>query len=238
MATVSGLDGCVGGWLCLTEDVTTGKVDANILSRIDDVLLLNPRPDIVAVDVPIGLTDTGPRQCDLESRRHLGPRRSSVFPAPVRPTLVATSYPQACQLGKDADGRKLSQQTWAILPKIREVDAFLRKDPKRQNWIREVHPEVCFWAWNGNRPMVHPKRKKKGEPPLGKIEREALVIPRYGEWYCAAQVVLPSGKYAYDDLLDAFAALWSAERVKSGKSIVLPANPVLDSYGLRMEIVA
>jgi predicted RNase H-like nuclease len=238
MAIVSGIDGCVGGWLCLNEDVTTGRVDARILTRIHELLLLNPRPDIVAVDIPIGLTDTGPRHCDLEARKRLGPRRSSVFPAPVRSTLVATSYSHACQLGKETDGRKLSQQTYAILRKVREVDEFLRDDSKRQNWIREVHPEVSFWAWNGDRPMAHPKRRKKGEPPLGKTEREALVIPRYGTWYSAAQSALPHSEYAYDDLLDAFAALWSAERIRSGKSTVLPDKPVLDSYGLRMEIVA
>ncbi len=238
MAVVAGIDGCVDGWLCLTKDVATGKVDAHILARIDGILLLNPRPDIVTVDVPIGLTDAGLRQCDLQARTRLGARRSSVFPAPVRPTLVATSYAQACQLGQDADGRKLSQQTWAILPKIREVDAFLRKDPERQNWIREVHPEVCFWAWNGNKAMAHRKKKKRNEPPLGKIEREGLVIPQYGEWYWASQSTLPRGKYVYDDLLDAFAALWSAERIRSGHSIVLPPSPVMDSHGLRMEIVA
>jgi predicted RNase H-like nuclease len=151
---------------------------------------------------------------------------------------MATSYSHACQLGKDADGRKLSQQTYAILRKIREVAAFLREDPKRQNLVREVHPEVSFWAWNGGRPMAHPKRRKTGEPPLGKTEREALVIPRYNKWYSAAQSALPHGAYAYDDLLDAFAALWTAERIMTGKSVVLPDKPVLDSSGLRMEIVA
>jgi predicted RNase H-like nuclease len=145
MAVVAGIDGCPFGWLCLIHDLSTGIVESRILPRICDLLSLNLRPTIVMLDVPIGLTDAGPRQCDLDARAVLGrPRASSVFPAPVRPTLVATNYLQACQLGMKADGRKLSRQAWAILPKISEVDSFLRSDTSRQQWIREVHPECAF----------------------------------------------------------------------------------------------
>src|SRR5882724_5840186 len=130
MEVVAGLDGCPVGWLCLTRDLATGKVCACIFSNIGELSTLDPRPDVVMVDVPIGLTDSGARDCDLLARAHLrAPRSSSVFPAPVRSTLVATTYIQACQLGVKADGRRLSQQAWGILPKIREVDAFLRSDP-------------------------------------------------------------------------------------------------------------
>ena len=235
---VSGVDGCAGGWLCLNREMTTGRVDAIILPHFSQILALNPRPKVVAVDIPIGLPDTGSRECDLGARRFLGPRRSSVFPAPIRPTLVATSYLQACGIGKAADGRALSKQTYAILPKIREVDEFLREDVGRQEWIREVHPEVCFWAWNGSNPMGYPKKKRPGEPPLGKAEREALVVPRYGDWYTGAESDLPREAYAYDDLLDAFAALWSAERILLRKAVVIPDKPQFDFYGLRMEITA
>jgi len=234
MAVVAGIDGCPSGWLCLTKDLATGTVQARILNSISDLLALAPRPEVVMVDVPIGLTDAGPRKCDLEARAHLKPpRSSSVFPAPIRPTLVATTYAQACQIGEAADGRKLSQQAWAILPKIREVDTFLRTDATLNQWIREVHPEVCFWAWRGNKAMAH--RKKS---PAGKAEREALVKPVYGTAYTAAQSSLPRGQYGNDDLLDAFAALWSGERVVAGKQLLLPAMPPLDSCGLRMEMVA
>lgn len=233
MAIVVGIDGCPFGWLCLIKDLASGTVQARILGGISELLALDPKPDLVMVDVPIGLTDAGPRKCDLEARVRLKrPRSSSVFPAPIRPTLVATTYAQACQIGDATDGRKLSQQSWAILPKIKEVDTFLRTDPTLNQWIREVHPEVCFWAWSGN-PMVH--RKKSS---AGKVEREALVKPVYGAAYTAAQSSLPRGRYGNDDLLDAFAALWSGERLAAGMELLLPAKPLLDSCGLRMEMVA
>jgi predicted RNase H-like nuclease len=234
MVVVAGIDGCPAGWLCLTKDLCTGAVQARILTSISDLLGLAPGPELVMVDVPIGLTAAGPRKCDLEARALLkAPRASSVFPAPIRPTLVATSYTQACQIGEGADGRKLSQQAWGILPKIREVDTFLRTDPTLNQWVREVHPEVCFWAWNGGRAMAH--RKKSS---AGRAEREALVKPVYGASYIAAQSILPRGQYGNDDLLDAFAALWTGERVVAGKELVIPAKRIVDSCGLRMEMVA
>jgi predicted RNase H-like nuclease len=234
MVVVAGIDGCSSGWLCLTKDLAAGTIHARILPTIGALLVLDPRPRAAMVDVPIGLTDSGPRECDLQARAHLkAPRSSSVFPAPVRPTLVATTYAQACQIGENADGRKLSQQAWAILPKIREVDMFLRSDPTFQQWVREAHPEVCFWAWNGNKAMANRKQSS-----AGKAERETLVKPLYGTAYTAAQASLPRGQYANDDLLDAFAALWSAERIVAGKAVILPAIPPIDSCGLRMEMVA
>jgi predicted RNase H-like nuclease len=204
------------------------------LSSIGDILALAPRPEVVMVDVPIGLTAAGPRYCDREARAYLKPpRASSVFPAPIRPMLVATTYAEACQIGEATDGRKLSRQAWAILPKIREVDTLLRTDPTLNQWVREVHPELCFWAWNGDQAMAH--RKKSS---AGRAEREALVEPLYGAAYTAAQSSLPRGQYGNDDLLDAFAALWSGERVVAGRELVIPENPPIDSCGLRMEMVA
>jgi len=170
MAIVAGIDGCPAGWLCLTKDTSSGVVQAQILASIDQLLGLDPRPHIVMVDIPIGLTTAGPRQCDIAARSLLrAPRASSVFPSPIRPMLVATTHAEACQIGVAADGRKLSRQAWAILPKIREVDAFVRSDPTRNRWVREVHPEVCFFAWNGFVAMANRKKTL-----AGRIERESL----------------------------------------------------------------
>jgi predicted RNase H-like nuclease len=147
--------------------------------------------------------------------------------------LAAATWDEACQIGVEADGRNINLQTWAILPKIREVDTFLRSDPTLNQWVREVHPEVSFWAWNSGKAMARSKKSS-----AGKRERKALVKPLYESAYDDAQSSLPRGKYGKDDLLDAFAALWTAERVVTGKAILLPANPPIDSCGLRMEIVA
>lgn len=234
MRVVAGIDGCPTGWLCVAKNMHTGTIQACILERISAVLELEPPPELVMVDMPIGLTDTGRRLCDQEARTYLKPTRaSSVFSAPIRPMLSATTYEEACQIGRTIDGRALSKQTWGIVPKIKEVDTFLRADTSRNQWIREVHPELCFRAWNKDRPMQH--RKKSEE---GKAERELLVNSAYSAGYAAAKSSLPRGKYNSDDLLDAFSALWTAERVVAGRQTLLPATPPVDSFGLRMEIVA
>ena len=46
------------------------------------------------------------------------------------------------------------------------------------------------------------------------------------------------GKFAPDDLLEAFAALRTAERIAKGGPLVTPPNPRVDRFGLRIEIVA
>lgn len=233
MTMVMGIDGCRFGWLCLRKELGSNVVQAQILATISDLLTLDSMPSVVMVDIPIGLTDRGPRRCDQDARRLLGrPRSSSVFSAPIRPMLAATSYSHACQIGASVDGRKLSLQAWGILPKIREVDSFLRSHRRFITSIREVHPELSFWAWNGQVAMEHPKKSA-----AGRTDREFLVKSSYAAGYVAAQASLPSGKYSNDDLLDAFAALWTAERVATGNATTYPAAPPSDEYGFLMEIV-
>lgn len=170
MAIAGGIDGCRGGWLCVTWDTSIGRVEARILSALEEVRAFQPRADILGVDIPIGLPDRGPRPCDQEARRRLGrPRGSSVFPAPIRPMLRAGSYEEACRIGREAEGRALSIEAWGIMPKILQADIFLSAQPSRQDWIREVHPELSFWCWNGKRAMAHNKKT----PRAGRRERRS-----------------------------------------------------------------
>ena len=51
---------------------------------------------VIAVDIPIGLPDSAePRAADIEARKLLGKRRSSVFPTPHRAVLEAPTYAKA-----------------------------------------------------------------------------------------------------------------------------------------------
>jgi len=229
-----GIDGCRAGWLYVARNVEKGDCRAGILTRIDGLLDLVPVPAIVAIDIPIGLLDSGPRLCDLEARKVLGrPRSSSVFPAPVRRILGAATYAEACAVGRAADGRAINRETWNIIPKIREVDGFLRAHPEYRGMVYETHPELCFWRWNGGKGMNHAKRT-----PQGRAEREALVVSVFGAEVEAARASLPRAGWANDDLLDAFATLWTATRILAGTHVTLPARPPVDRRGLRMEIVS
>lgn len=232
-----GIDGCRAGWLFVAQDLGTGALRAGIFSRIDEILAFDPKEAVVGIDMPIGLTEAGPRPCELEARKLLGrPRSSSVFAVPVRRVLAATSYRHACSLGQKADGRKINQQTWNIVPKIREVDSFLIGNPEYQAIVNEVHPELCFRHWNRNVPMAHSKKSTQG-----KVDRERLVVQFFGPAFSAARDALLSAgprraAWALDDLLDACAALWTACRIARGAAVSIPADPPHDRHGLRMHM--
>ena len=142
---VGGIDGCRAGWVLVTTPVAgdgASQVDvvrdlAEVVSDLDSGQLV-----AVAIDVPIGLPVSGPRPCDVEARRLIGPRRSSVFPAPSRAVLEAETYAEALAMSRAISGKGLSKQLFGIIPKIREVDRLLTCE--RQRSIVETHPEVCF----------------------------------------------------------------------------------------------
>jgi predicted RNase H-like nuclease len=232
MAVVAGADGCRAGWLCVSREVGGGNVAVRVFRSAQELFDQDPRPVVLTIDIPIGLTESGSRDCDLRARALLGqPRGSSVFPAPVRCTVYARDYNEACLLGERADGRRLSRQAWGIAPKIREVDTIMRGNIGLQVWVREVHPEVSFCLWNRETPLRNGKKKL-----AGRLERRLLVEKEFGSVTMLLHQV--RGVAAEDDLLDACAALWSAQRILAGEATTLPRATLLDSEGLRMEIIA
>jgi predicted RNase H-like nuclease len=148
----------------------------------------------------------------------------------VRACIDARTHAEAKDVHCRADGRKISAQAWAILPKIREVDALLRSDHSLKNRIYEMHPEVSFCRWSGD-PMTHPKKKTRGYQ-----EREALIDSVWpGERVRLREKV---GRGAgRDDFNDAFAALWTAARIAAGNAVEM-TSPELDADGLPMRIVS
>ena len=226
---VAGVDGCKAGWLVVRVEAA-GRLrirDISIPLSFDELIDVTANCAAVAVDIPIGLPDATPRQADKLARRAIGPRRSSVFPAPMRATLDANTYEEACILSERASGGKLSRQAFAILPKVREADLLMT--PALQDRVVEVHPEVSFWALNGRRTLEFWKRK-----PQGAQERLHILAPAFADSIPALRAPKGSG---LDDLYDACAAAWTAGRIAYGTEERLPPDPDLDSTGLRMEIV-
>jgi predicted RNase H-like nuclease len=230
---IAGVDGCRAGWLCIWKDIETGKTSHQVFPYAHDLIHQNPMPSVIAVDIPIGLTDAGKRECDYQARRLLGqPRSSSVFPAPIRPALAAKFREEASRITSAADGRGVGVQSWAIVPKIKEVDTELIERPRLQDIVNEVHPELSFWAWNGRKPMSMAKKK-----PEGKAQRRRLVDTHFGsDAFQSIRSEHYKKEVADDDINDAFAALWTAERIMKGEAQRIPDPPGIDSCGLRMEM--
>jgi predicted RNase H-like nuclease len=231
---VAGVDGCRRGWLCASRNTRTGETRFELLDTTRALLELIPQPAILCVDIPIGLPECGARQCDRLARALLGrPRASSVFPAPIRPALGAGDRERASRITQRIDGRGVGCQTFGLYPKIRAMDELLQEHPGARERIREVHPEVSFRAWNGQRPLAAGKKTPEGRQQRlrlveGWLGRGVLEVARAGH---------RRGELADDDILDAIAALWTATRIAAGAARRLPADPPRDATGLRMEIV-
>ena len=191
---------------------------------------------LILIDMPIGLVDKGtePRGCDRAARGELGLRRSSVFPAPLRGVLGCETYEQACALNHKRSGKKISKQTWSIVPKIKELDTFMRGNEQARKKVRESHPEVCFTMLAGGKPMEHPKKTAVGfMDRLHLIER---FDPSAQDWVRQAADDYPPKQVATDDVIDAMIlAIVAAGGERNLQT--LPANPQVDGKGLAMEIV-
>jgi predicted RNase H-like nuclease len=147
--------------------------------------------------------------------------------------LQAQDYEEAKALSVQAIGKKLSKQAYAITSKIREVDEFLRNSNGKVS-IREVHPEVCFWALNGRSALVTKKKKSDGfEQRLALLEK---VFPNARNLASDALDAYPRKSVARDDVLDALVALVVACAPDDALQTV-PTSPVADSEGLPMDIV-
>ena len=240
-----GVDGCRDGWVAVSR-ADSGEFRWRRIDALADLFPEGKRgtlrgcpfptdavlPRVVAVDIPIGLTRRGARLCDGEARVRLGARRCCVFTPPIRPMLAARSHAEASAVRRRVEGKGVSIQAWAIVPKIREADRLLRRHPSYRAIVREAHPEVCFALLNGGVPLVAPKKTDAGHR-----QRVRLLRAWCGEAITRALAERRTLRCAADDIVDAFATLWTAERVHRGEAITLPAAPPCDVHGLRMEIV-
>jgi predicted RNase H-like nuclease len=235
MATqiLAGLDGCREGWIVIQKEVARPDIRAAVIKNLADLFEEPYYPVIIGIDIPIGLTESGPRACDREARKLLRrPRSSSVFPAPIRAALTARNREEASEINRLVDGRGVGPHAWGLYARIREVDATLQKKPEIQKIIFEVHPELAFMEMNGGAAIVVSKKTI-----AGKSKRLALVCSHFGEGaFSQIRSMFPKGQVQDDDILDAYAVLWSAERIYGDRHRVVPDPPPTDSTGLRMGI--
>ncbi|WP_089173257.1 DUF429 domain-containing protein [Bosea sp. AS-1] len=239
MRWLAGVDGCKAGWIAAVAPAEGRDAAAiRVLPRFSDLFAGEIVPDIVAVDMPIGLPDRvtgsgrGPEQA---VRALLGDRQSSVFAIPARCAVEADDYEQACALAlaHSEPPRKVSKQGFNLFPKIREIDTVLRAELAMCKRVFEIHPELAFRTMKGE-PLTYPKKIKGVVNPPGMAERRAL-LQEAGLPLEAVSARPPRGAAA-DDLLDALAALVVARHIAAGRGKPFPDPPGRDSHGLPIAI--
>jgi predicted RNase H-like nuclease len=195
---VAGIDGTRGGWVAIVLDA--GRFAGDFLCRpVETDFGELADVAVLGIDVPIGY---GPRRADAAARAFLTGAASTVFPTPPRELLERPFGP----------GLGVSAQAHALGPRILHVTELARSDSR----LYEVHPEVSFRAMNGGLQLRH-RKKTAG----GALERTAL-LRQHG---IELDHLEKSGSAPLDDVLDAAAAAWSAQRIAAGNARSLPDPP-------------
>ncbi|MEO0323841.1 MAG: DUF429 domain-containing protein [Myxococcota bacterium] len=240
MTPLVGIDGCRGGWLAALGQLRRGRVVvegaakcATLEGALASVLEPGEPRGFAALDMPVGLparAEPGGRACDRAARQQLGKRKSSVFSCPVRGVLGAADYPEALALQRASSphGLGLAKQSWFLVPKIREVDAWIT--PARQEHVKEVHPELAFATLTGA-PMEDRKASFLGGLARLRALEKAGVPPRPEDL-----ALERDPEVAADDILDAFALLWVAGRLARGEAGPVGGHDETDARGLAMSI--
>jgi predicted RNase H-like nuclease len=195
---VAGIDGTRGGWVAVVLEDGVFAEDL-IIEPVESRFEALASATVLAIDVPIGF---GPRAADSAARGYLKGSASTVFPTPPRDVLSVRFGP----------GLSVSAQAHALGPRILHVTELAASDPR----VREVHPEVSFRAMNDGQPLSY--RKKAAGGALERIEllrRNGIELDKLHE---AARAPL-------DDVLDAAAAAWTAQRIALSHASTLPDPP-------------
>lgn len=252
MTLVAGLDGCRGGWVAVLLDGDTTNARAERIGALNELFERANAPQIVAIDMPIGL----PERIDLSGRAPerlvrplLGARQSSVFSIPSRSAVYASldaaipeadRYRHCCAVARaTSEGAKaVAKQCFHIFPKIVEVDTCLRAHGDRVSRVYECHPEVAFWAMSGCAPLAEPKKVKNQPHPPGLELRRSLLRAQGFPKHAVEAATAKSLKVGPDDLIDACATVWTALRIANGRAMCFPDPPGRDAHGLPIAIWA
>ena len=213
---VIGLDACRGGWVAVWLDggAFGGVHVSDSLARCR-AAAGQTADTVTAIDMALGLVETGWRAADQLARRALGPRRSSVFAIPPRPAWQQPAYPDAVRVCRELTGQGFSIQAWGLRTRLLEANTY-------RDRMYEVHPELAFMAMAGGMPLADSKHT-----PAGRERRRDLLA--------AAGIAVPPTTRV-TDVLDAAAVAWSACRIAAGTAITLPEPPQQDRDGREIAI--
>lgn len=219
MAKYLGLDGFREGWVAAWID-DDGKHDFDYSPDLELLLAVPHRRAMI--DIPIGLPNKGYRDCDKKARAWLGP---SVFLGARRGLWAFASQAAANKYywKHEGQGRGISCQLWNIRKKIKQVDDIMI--PRRQRLLCETHPELIFWALNGQKSFEKKKSAMGREKRIATLKKmgfnriEHMLGRRFGTGI------------GRDDLIDACACAIAARDAR--RTIGEVAR---DARGLRMEM--
>jgi predicted RNase H-like nuclease len=225
---VLGVDACKAGWVGVA--LAGVSAQAYVAADIATLVSLADRDGALvalAIDMPIGLPDHGPRQADVLARAAIGSLRSSVFQTPVRDALLAEDHVTANAVSRRLTGTGVSIQAFSLKAKLLDVQAFIQEGQHR---IIEVHPEVSFARLAG-KPLTTRKSTWAGMQQRQRLLTSAGIDLDQDFGIAGALA-------GVDDMLDAAIAAWTARRYVAGEARPLPDPPETFTDGLPSAIWA
>lgn len=151
-----GVDACPHGWFATV--LTGHNIKTELYEDFSELHAENQEARVF-VDIPVGLPTGSRRRCDIAARALLGCRGNSVFFPPCESAVDTEDYDQANTEHRDNMGHGLSRQAHAISDKINELRAIVGESYDAP--IFESHPELCFYALNGQ-PIAYSKSSTRG----------------------------------------------------------------------------
>lgn len=216
------MDGWRGAWVGALLD---GRSVRLVVLADAAAVLAVPDVEVVAVDMPIGLSEDGVRACDVAAAGLLRPTgaASSVSPTPVRAVLATDDYAEARVISRavTVPPRAPSAQAFMLVRSIRALDDVLGDPPTDR--VVEVHPELAFRLGLGG------VTDRKGTA-RGSVQRLRALRTDVEEALTDAPAGVP-----LVDALDACAAAWSARRLAAGTADRV-GDGTTDSRGRPMRI--
>ncbi|MCU1372281.1 MAG: hypothetical protein JWO77_3475 [Ilumatobacteraceae bacterium] len=199
------------GWVGVVVD-DHGFAGAHVAPTLAELIAAADATGVVGaigVDIPIGLVDGPKRTADVAARAFVGPRRSSVFPAPHPAVVHLDDYDEVNRTLRSMGLDAISRQGFGLFARVREAAA-VAADPR----VVEAFPEASFRAMGDS---LVASSKKTWNGAADRIARLAGATP---------SIVIPAaiglaGEVPVDDVFDAAAAGWSAWRHAHGAAFRL-----------------
>ena len=231
--TVVGIDGCKGGWIAAS--ICNDELKIEKFTSINEIVE-NIYFDIALIDMIIGLPDKEHQfRPDKQARKILKflSLSSTVFPAPCRNAVYKETREEQNQENLKEFGKKLTLQTMAIIPKIREVDEFLLKHEDYKKRLMESHPEVYFVSFSG----WNLSSKHSASGIISRVELLAKHLPQVTLDFVETEA--KKNKCNEDDVVDAICLAVTARLHMRKKTERLPLeySPKKDAKGLPMQMV-
>lgn len=214
-----GIDGCKDGWVVVScSNSSFGTATAEHFKELSQLSEKISKDSIVIIDIPIGLEENIPnRACDIEARKFLGKRSSTIFSPPCIDALSCRSYNEAKTVNFSKTGKSISKQSWFLSKKILEA----RKFSEDHFNLKEGHPECSFADFLG-KPLYDKKKSMRG------LFKRAHILEKLGFKIPLLAEMLPEkNNVEADDLLDASILCWAASKFYNGENKRFPESEIL-----------